>query len=125
MPNFEVEYKKQKIVEPTVLNFFCLQSLDFWNFVTFQLWPQWARKIWLTAIENLFELLSVAKPSRVLIRTDKFVEPIELLRVKIGLWEYETAFHWTGLLKELNGLYQRFFVAYSVTLREKNLWQPG
>ena len=33
-------------------------------------------------IENLFELLSVAKPIRVLVRTDKFREPIELLGSK-------------------------------------------
>ena len=33
-------------------------------------------------IENLFELLSVAKPTRVLVRTDKFLEPIELLGSK-------------------------------------------
>ena len=33
-------------------------------------------------IENLFELLSVVTPIRVLIRTDKFLEPIELLGSK-------------------------------------------
>ena len=33
-------------------------------------------------IEKLFELLSVAKPIRVLVRTDMFLEPIELLESK-------------------------------------------
>ena len=35
-----------------------------------------------SGIENLFELLSIAKPIRVLVRTDKFLDPIELLGSK-------------------------------------------
>ena len=31
-----------------------------------------------------------------------------IARVKIWLWKYETASHWTGVLKELDGTYQRF-----------------
>ena len=36
----------------------------------------------LTEIENLFEQLSVAKSIRALVKTDQFVEPIELLGLK-------------------------------------------
>ena len=55
-------------------------------------------------IENLFELLFVAKPIRVLVRTDKFLDPIELLGSKSDSGNMKWHPIWTGVLRELNGL---------------------
>ena len=78
MQNSEVEsWRTKKLWNP--LNVFRLQNLDSRDFAAFWLSPVATGNKIDSNIESLFELLSVAKPIRVLVRTDKFLEPIELL----------------------------------------------